>query len=236
MTTLIQDEKVQLSAQHLLSLPSCIPRICPEFGYLILSFPVLICRSYPCVLCFAFYFLLWLTFPPPLIALNCFICPCLYLPCLVFVPSPRLSLFSHPNPNPHLPPISRQPPLVLWGHCLPLTLCWSALPIVTFSFFLFHLFLPICIMDFFLLNFQHFWNVFSFEILFAAVRIDVLISPTLTNTHARQICHLVRRLNPSFHALAGQLRSLSPAWRQKIEGLLQRKVWLTGERKRIKEE
>lgn len=54
-------------------------------------------------------------------------------------------------------------------------------------------------------------------------------------THARHICHLVRRLNLKSHAQAGQLHSLSPATcRQKIEGLLQRKVWLTGERKKNK--
>lgn len=45
----------------------------------------------------------------------------------------------------------------------------------------------------------------------------------------------MRRLNLKSHAQAGQLSSLSPATRrQKIEGLLQRKVWLTGERKRRK--
>lgn len=100
---LIQDQ-TQLSGRHLWCLTFCVPLNLPWFGHLILSLPVLIWRSYPCVLCFALYFLFCLSLPL-LIVLNCFICPwlssCVWLLCLPLacVHFPTLSA-------PHLPSIS----------------------------------------------------------------------------------------------------------------------------------
>lgn len=126
-------------------------------------YPVISCFNLQTIsVCVVFCFL----FPPLSTFTSSFDCPKLFhLPLslyplsLVFVSSPRLPLFSHANSNLHLPSISRHPPLVLWGCCLPQTLCCSLLPIVNLVF-LFHLFLSILILDFFLLDIQHFWNFF----------------------------------------------------------------------------